>query len=113
MVPIGRDTGCRVDSQVCPQPLLLHGASVAAPYLRAIAVEHHDVPGAKVIAVVALGWVTGRGPEVVEVAGGSSRVVFVVTRRRHRPGLVTAPGGIVVVGELGVSASAIGVVTER
>src|SRR5439155_16163157 len=57
----------------------------------AAAVEHDDVPVAQVVAVVALAGLPRGSREVVEIAGGIGRVVFVVAGRRLGAGLVPAP----------------------
>src|SRR5207249_5063639 len=76
------------------QPLLLrraggHGDAGAA------AVQHDDVPGAEVVAVVALRRIAGGGAEVAEVPRGAGCLVIALPRGRLRAGLVPAPGRVV------------------
>src|SRR3989449_1558800 len=60
------------------------------------AVQHDDVPGSEVVAVVAQPRGARGRSEIVEVAdGGRARVVLVVAERRAGAGLVAAPAGIV------------------
>src|SRR5207249_9447115 len=74
--------------EVSPEPLLLSRARVH----RDVAVERHDVPGAEIVAVVSLGGIARRGPEVGEVVrGGRARVILVVAKRGRRARLVPAP----------------------
>src|SRR6266566_2414006 len=67
-VPHGERALSRVRREIRPEPLLLRGASGGGD-VGADAVEHDDVPGAEVVAVVTLIRVAGRGPEVVEGTG--------------------------------------------
>src|SRR2546429_1394646 len=78
-----------------------------------VAVEPHDVPGAEVVAVVELAAVPRRGAEIVPVAELVRRLVLVVTDRGTGARLVSAPGGIVTLGVVGVRAVGIGVVARR
>ena len=79
-------------SEVSPEPLLLRRARAH----RDVAVERHDVPGAEIVAVVSLGGIARRGPEVGEVVrGGRARVVLVVAERGARARVVPPPARVV------------------
>src|SRR3989442_5456478 len=81
-------------SEVSPEPLLLRRTSDQGDVI----VERHDVPGAEIVAVVSLGGIARRGPEVREVVGGSrARVILVVAERGSRARLVPAPARVVAV----------------
>src|SRR3989304_929111 len=99
-VPVGEDVFQLVSREVLPQPGLLGGAGIAAADLGAFAVEGDEVPGPKVVAVVALAGVASGGAEVIEVAGGTKGVVIVVAGHRARTVLAGAPGRGIAVGEL-------------
>ncbi len=66
--------------QVGGEPVLLWGARPAAADLRAVAVDDDDVPGAEVVAVVALLGVACRRAKVLEVAGSPRDVIVVIAR---------------------------------
>src|ERR671938_49067 len=101
MMPIG-ERACRgMGGEVSPQPLLLRGASLAATDLLAIRVQHDQVPGTDVIAVVALGRITGRRSKVAVVADSRPRAVFVVPHRWVRDGFDAPPRGPVRLLKLG------------
>src|SRR5205823_14373340 len=55
-------------------------------------VENDDVPGAHVVAVVALRRIAGGSAEVVVVASGVRGLVVLVTGRWENPRLVSSPG---------------------
>ncbi len=113
VVPHGDRAGGGMRREVLPQPLLLGRSRVAAADLRAVAVDHDQVPLAEVVAVVALRGIAGRRAEVVEVAAGVRRAVLVVADDRARARLEAAPGRAVAVGELPGRAVFVGVVAER
>src|SRR5881396_295031 len=80
--------------EVSAEPLLLGRARAHGD----VTVERHDVPGAEIIAVVSLGGIARRGPEVGEVVRGSrARVILVVAERGRRARLVPAPARVVAV----------------
>src|SRR5262249_55904698 len=110
LVPQGEGAGLGAGRQVRHQPLLL-GRTRG---VRDLGVERDDVPGAQVVGVVALGRVTGGGTEVAVVAGGTRRVVLVVTRRGLGTCLLPprAPGRVVVGVVLRGGAAVVGVVAE-
>ena len=86
---------------------------VAAADLRALGVQHHDVPGSEVVAVVAVRRRAGRGSEVGVVAGGIGRVVVVVPGGGPRARAVPSPGRAVAGVELGQRARVVDVVAQR
>src|SRR5919202_1460895 len=106
-------------SEIRPKPLLLGLAGRAASYLRAVRVERDDVPASDVEAVVALAAVSGRAarvPEavvVIEVAGRSGRVVFVVPDPGVDDALDAAPGRVEHGLVLGERVVVVLIVTER
>src|SRR3990172_11816266 len=113
MMPVGGDADGLVRGQVRAQPLFLCRTGAAAADLRAVAVEHYDVPAAQVVAVVALPGITGGRSEIDEVAGRPPCVVVVVAGRWQRPCPVPTPRRGIVAGELGVRAGAVGVIAQR
>src|SRR5207244_4920079 len=83
-------------------------------HVRGVAVEDDDVPGAEIVAVIALGGVSRGGTEVAEIPGRrGARVVVVVPRPRIRARLVAAPARVVAVLVVGRGAVRIGAVAER
>src|SRR5205807_10671262 len=79
-----------------------------------VAVQHDDVPGAELVAVVTLGRIAGGRAEVAEIArGGGARVVVVVARHRIGTGLVAPPARVVAVLVVGGGAVGIAGVAQR
>src|SRR5205807_6786167 len=93
VVPVGQGARPRVRGQIRLEPLLLRRSR---PH-RDVRVQGDDVPGAEVVAVVALGGVAGGGAEVAVVARGAGGVVVVVARHRAGARFEPAPGGRVAV----------------
>ena len=100
VVPVGAHAASGVGGEVLLEPLVLLGAGAAAADQLAVAVQHHEVPAAEVVAVPALAALPGRGSEVGEVARGAGRAVLVVAHRRLGAPLVAAPGRVVAALEL-------------
>src|SRR5207244_12739678 len=76
------------------EPRLLRRAD-GRGHVGVVAVQYDDMPGAEVVAVVALAGRASRGAEVIEVARGrGARIVLMVAHRRVRAGLVTTPPAI-------------------
>ena len=99
----------RMGGEVGPEPLLLGRAGTG----RGDAVERHDVPRAEIVAVVALGRIARRGPEVGEVVpGGRARVVFVVAERGARARAVPPPARVVTALVVRERPTGVDVVTE-
>src|SRR5256885_16532301 len=71
------------------------------------------MPGAEVVAVVALPHLAGGRPEVVEVAGGIRRAVLVVAGHRPGPVLLAAPRRVVTGGVVRRRAGLVDVVAGR
>ena len=90
---VGEPAGLRGGGEVGLEPVVLLRAGIH----RDVVVERDDVPVALVVTVVSLAGLARRGPEVVEVSGGSGGVVLVVTRYRVCPRFVPAPGRLVAV----------------
>src|SRR2546426_5636357 len=77
--------------QIGLEPLLLSRADAGGD-VRIVAVQYDDVPGAEVVAVVALGGVAGLRSPVPEVPRrGRARVVVAVAGHGGGAGLVTPP----------------------
>src|SRR5215212_10372839 len=126
MVEVGQRARGGVGGQVGLEPryhvrLSLRGALARAIFgtirpIKALRVQHDDVPGAPVVGIVAFGGLSGPDAEVVEVAGRSGGVgactVLVVTDRRPSTRLVVSPGGVIVGVVLSQGAFIIGVVPE-
>ena len=97
MVVVGERALVRVGGEIGLQPCVLRRPAGGGD----VAVQHHHVPRAQLVAVVALaGFARGRA-EVGEVPGGARGVVVVIARRRPGARLVAAPGRRVAAGELG------------
>src|SRR5256885_4586801 len=77
--------------EIGAEPLLLSRARGR----RDPAVQHHDVPVAQVVAVVALAGGPSRGAEIVEVWLGTALLVLDLARRRAGARLVAAPNRVV------------------
>ncbi len=82
--------------------MLLRRARLAAAGSIAIAVDDHNVPGAQIVAVVALPGLAGRRAEISKITGGVLYAVLVVAKCGARARLVAAPGLLVTVGEVAV-----------
>src|SRR5207248_574089 len=101
VVPVGKRAGRRIGSQIGAQPLLLRRTTLAAAHHGAVTIDHNDVPGSQIIAVVAARRVTGCRTEVAEVAGCAAGEIFVVAKGRVGAGFAATPGGIITVGVFG------------
>src|SRR5688572_13355884 len=103
MVPVGEYAGGRMSLQVGAQPLLLWGSCLTADK-RTITIKHDNVPRTEIVAVIALGRVPGGGAEIIEVALGVRRIIFMVPGRGARARQVSTPRGVVAIGILGIRA---------
>src|SRR5439155_5036901 len=78
------------------------------------AVERHDVPRAEIVAVVPLGGIARRGPEVGEVIGGGrARVVLVIAKRGGGARFVPPPARGIAVLEVRERSARVNVVADR
>ena len=112
-VPHGEDALLRGRGEIGLEPRLLRRAERRRD-VAVVAVEDDDVPGAEIVAVIALGGVSRGGTEVAEIPGRrGARVVIVVPRPRIRARLVAAPARVVAVLVVGRGAVRIGAVAER
>src|SRR5438132_784963 len=68
VVPVSEGTVLRMGGEIGPDPLLLGRAGTG----RGDAVARHDMPGAEIVAVITLGRIARRGPEVGQVVGGGA-----------------------------------------
>ena len=85
VMPNGDRAHARIGRKVGQEPLFLRGAfghrNVGAG-TAAARVQHYDVPGPKVVAVIALSNLSRRRSEIRVIAGRIRTVVFVIARRR-------------------------------
>src|SRR5215213_5192139 len=112
MVPVGEGARGRVSSEIGAQPYLLGRAGAAATDLRAVGVDHHDMPGSQVVTVVALDGIAGRATEIAKVAGGASGPILMIPNRGAGAVLVATPARRVAGGELLRGPSLVDVVTK-
>ena len=91
VMPVGNRAARRARGEIAAEPLLLRRACGG----RDAAVQHHDVPVAQVVAVVALAGCPGRRAEIVEIRLRAALLVLDLARRRAGARLVAAPGGVV------------------
>src|SRR5207247_668829 len=110
VMPVGQGTVRRVGREVGAEPLDLCRGGGSRHERWAAAVQYDDVPGAEVVAVVALLGVAGGRAEIAEVAARVGRLVVQVTGRRLRARLVPPPGQAVTGGVLRGGAVVVGVV---
>src|SRR5690242_5450786 len=83
-----------VGGEIGLEPELLSGA-YGGRHEAVVAVQDDDVPGAEVLAVVALGRITRLRSPIPEVrGGGGARVVVLVARHWKRTCLLRSPGGV-------------------
>src|ERR1700722_11542524 len=64
--------------QVRAQPFFFHRTSLAATDLRALAVQHDDMPRTEFVAVIALARVAGICAEIIEIRCGAAEMKLVV-----------------------------------
>ncbi len=112
VVEVGQRAAPRVGGEIGAQPALLRRAGGAGHH-GAVAVEHHDVPGAEVVAVVAAAGAARAAAEVREVRRRAGRPVLVVADARPGDRLQPAPAPVVRRGERGRGAALVLVVAER
>ena len=95
VVPDRQHALLRRGGEVVPEPGLLRRAH-GRRNERVVAVQHDDVPGTQVEAVIALGGIAGDGPIVAEVTGRRrARVVVMLPRHGEGPRLVPSPRRVV------------------
>ncbi len=100
LVPVG-ESACRwVRLEVRAQPFFLRRPGVAAANFRTFAVQHDDVPGAQLVAVITLFWITGIRAEVVEVSSGAAGMKFMIANRWVCSGFLASPRGVIAFGKL-------------
>src|SRR5919112_1748194 len=110
MVEVGERARGGIRSQVFLQPRNHRRVGTTTSHFAAHRIQGDYVPLPAVVGVVALGGVSGRRAEVAVVAGGSQRVVLVISYAGPGAGFVAAPGGVVAIGELATRAIFVGVV---
>src|SRR4029077_4484428 len=106
VVPVGDRTGLGAGGEIGPEPLLLGRSDVHGDR----GGEDDHVPTPEIVAVISLGRIARRRPEVAEVARGVGRQVVVLTGGRLSARLLTAPGGVVAGGILRRRAAGVGIV---
>src|SRR5689334_6285484 len=67
MMPVGQGAAGGMGGEIGTQPALLRRPRLTTDF-GAVTIEDDDMPGSQVVAVVALGGITGGGAEVAEVA---------------------------------------------
>ncbi len=126
-VPVGEQALSGVSGQIGSEPLALRSGRSAATGVAAVGVDGDEVPGAYVVAVVALSRGTRRRSEVAEVAcragvrrvapgcsrGAGGGQVLMVSDDRMRDRLHPAPGRAVNGVECGEAAAVVLVVAQR
>src|SRR5438132_1486178 len=80
---------------------VMHLAVRQRTAVEGVAVEHHDVPGPQVVAVVELPRIARGGAEVLDVGGVARAPAFHVPDGGPGAGLVPPPRGVVAVDEVG------------
>src|SRR5256884_8421766 len=91
MMPVGARAARRARGEIGAEPLLLCRPCGG----RDAAVQHHDVPVAQVVAVVALAGGPRRRAEIVEVRLGTALLVLDLAGRGAGARLMAAPGRVV------------------
>src|SRR5213593_312548 len=105
VVPDGEGTGRRVCREVGAKPLFLTRAVITRDLLAVVVgIKNDDMPGAQIVAVIALSWIAGSRAKVIEIPIGVPGLVFVVTRSGSRPVLEPTPGRVVAVLKFRISA---------
>src|SRR5438105_1930008 len=112
-MPVGQGAMRRVRGEIGPKPLHLRRRGGGRDQRRAAAVQHHDVPGTGVVAVVALLGVARSGAEIAEIAGRVGRLVLHVAGGWLRAPAMPSPRRAVAGGVLGGRAIVPGVVARR
>jgi hypothetical protein len=109
-VTVGYDARLCMSAEVLAKPQLLRRAGAAASHTGSIAVgvERDDVPGAQVVAVVALADWTGLRAPVFKIRRGVGNAVLVVSQSGPGAILETTPGRPVAVAKLGHTAMLVG-----
>src|SRR5215467_5574773 len=81
--------------QIGAEPFFLTRAGVTAADFGALAVENDDVPGAEIVAVIAVVWIAGGGAEVLEVVRCAFLMKFVIAWGGACAAFHAAPGFVV------------------
>jgi len=89
-----------VRGKVSAEPLSLTRTGFAAADFLALAVQDNDMPGAKLIAVIAVLGVSGGGTETVEIRSRAGGMKFVIAGSGAGARFYAAPGLVVAVIEL-------------
>jgi hypothetical protein len=97
LVPVGQRASGGMRLQILLQPFFLWRADAAAAGGLALAVEHHDVPRAQVVAVRAGLGIARGGAEIIEVGRRAAGMEIMIAGGRARARFVTAPCGPVAI----------------
>src|ERR1700682_2564443 len=102
VMPVRHDARVAMLAQILPQPFILRRTSSAASQSRrrAIRVQHHYVPRAEFIAVVAFASGSGLPTPILKIRGSAALPILVVPQRRPGAVLEFAPRGAIAVLEL-------------
>ena len=111
-MPVGQRASLGVGGEVGLQPLPLRGIELGGNR-GGTGVQHDDVPGTELVAVVALRRIAGHFSEIVEIRLRSSGIVLVVAEGREGAGAMAAPARLVTPGEVVGASGRIGVIAER
>ena len=99
VVPVSQNACLGILRKIAPQPSFLGRASFTAAHGLhiAIRVQHHDVPAAQVITVVAFAGRTRLLAPIPEVTGGLGIAILVIPQRGLRAVLELTPGLVIAV----------------
>src|SRR5437899_5929994 len=102
MMAIGQNASSRVLREIPLQPGFLRRASRAAPQgLRiTIRIQHHNVPVAQVVAIVALARWSRLCSPILEIARRGAICVLMISQSRFRPVLKASPRRVVAILEV-------------
>src|SRR5260370_33172124 len=102
MVTIGEYASVGVLREIPLQPGVLRRACVAAPQApgAAIRIQHHDVPNAQIIAVVALTRRSCLRTPIAEIARCRGIYILVISQSRFRPVFEASPGWVIPIPEI-------------
>src|SRR5215475_3128595 len=88
---IGERAGNGMRAKICAEPFLLARADFATADFGALAIENDDVPGAEIVAVIAVVWITGSCAEILEVIRCPLLMEFVIAGRWTSAAFHAAP----------------------
>src|SRR5215470_15377870 len=92
---IGERAGNGMRAKICAEPFLLARADFATADFGALAIENDDMPGAEIVAVIAVVWITGSCAKVLEIISRSFGVKFMIAGSRARAVFHATPSLVV------------------